>query len=70
MILKPAWKLLNFHVPVFIEVIGYQVKMSDLTDEQDEQYLRGFESDDDIDTQGVEGMTLNLIELLTTLVQR
>jgi hypothetical protein len=70
MILKPAWKLLNFHVPVFTEVIGYQVKMSDLTDEQDEQYLRGFESDDDIDTQGVEGMTLNLIELLTTLVQR
>jgi hypothetical protein len=32
MILKPAWKLLNFHVPVFTEVIGYQAKMSDLVE--------------------------------------
>ena len=23
MILKPAWKLLNFHLPVFTEVLGY-----------------------------------------------
>lgn len=24
MILKPAWKLLNFHLPVFTEVLGYR----------------------------------------------
>jgi hypothetical protein len=30
MILKPAWKLLNFHVPVFTEVIGYQASIADL----------------------------------------
>lgn len=30
MILKPAWKLLNFHVPVFTEVIGYQARMEDI----------------------------------------
>lgn len=74
MILKPAWKLLNFHVPVFTEVIGYQAKMSDLVelagDEMSEQYQRGFESDDGEELLGVEGMTQNLIELLTTLVQR
>lgn len=23
MILKPAWKLLNFHLPVFTEALGY-----------------------------------------------
>jgi hypothetical protein len=23
MILKPAWKLLNFHLPVFTEIVGY-----------------------------------------------
>lgn len=27
MILKPAWKLLNFHLPVFTEVLGYNRKM-------------------------------------------
>lgn len=24
MILKPAWKLLNFHLPIFTEVLGYR----------------------------------------------
>lgn len=27
MILKPAWKLLNFHLPVFTEVLGYGVEL-------------------------------------------
>jgi hypothetical protein len=62
MILKPAWKLLNFHVPVFTEVIGYQATMSDLIEKKDgddevEEYKRGFESDDGEEALGVEGMT-------------
>jgi len=76
MILKPAWKLLTFHVQVYTEIIGYQQSITDLTEngeEQDlaDQYKRGFESEDEgDDAMGVEGMTQNLIELLTTLVQR
>ena len=73
MILKPAWKLLNFHVPVYTEVIGYQASISDIVEEGQEEGQkndRGFESEDGEEAYGVEGMTQNLIELLTTLVQR
>lgn len=30
MILKPAWKLLNFHLPVFTEVVGYNKNILEL----------------------------------------
>lgn len=72
MILKPAWKLLNFHLPVFTEVLGYGVGLSTLREgeNEEEEYERGYESDDEEETYGVEGMTLQLIELLTTLVSR
>jgi hypothetical protein len=30
MILKPAWKLLNFHLPIYTEVIGYNRKNLEL----------------------------------------
>jgi len=30
MILKPAWKLLNFHLPIFTEVLGYGVDLKTL----------------------------------------
>jgi hypothetical protein len=75
LILKPAWKLLTFHVPVFTETIGYRANLEDFKDGEDQneesQYQRGFESDDEeemTDSQGVDGMTQNLIDLLTTLV--
>lgn len=49
----------------------------DLQEDEDEQQRdrerRGFESDEDDeieDPHGIKGMTLQLIELLTTLVQR
>jgi hypothetical protein len=90
MILKPAWKLLNFHLPIFTEVLGYGVDLKllvnsdpDSSENQEEQqdqlpskenslgeYERGNESDDDEENYGVEGMTLQLIELLTTLISR
>ncbi len=73
MILKPAWKLLNFHLPVFTEVLGYNAPLTSLLsqgEELEEEEECGFESDDEEETYGVEGMTQQLIELLTTLVQR
>ena len=75
MILKPAWKLLNFHLPVFTEVLGYNISIKDLVGSEGEEeivdeYVHGYESEDEEETYGVEGMTLQLIELLTTLVAR
>ena len=34
MILKPAWKLLNFHLPVFTEVLGYNQKIEATAEEE------------------------------------
>ena len=74
MILKPAWKLLNFHLPVFTEVLGYnrQVESTGEDDQEVEKdtYERGIESEDEDEFYGVEGMTLQLLELLTTLISR
>ena len=39
-------------------------------DQEADEYERGYESDDNDEIYGVEGMTLQLIELLTTLVSR
>jgi hypothetical protein len=60
MILKPAWKLLNFHLPVFTEVLGYRNNNFLIIDgeQQDKPTERGFESEDEEETYGVEGMTL------------
>lgn len=87
MILRPAWKLMNSHLPIFTEVLCYnqdlkelRAKMKaeadddDLSDGAEEEiYERGYESEDD-DTleepHGIKGMTLQLLELLNTLVQR
>ena len=71
MILKPAWKLLNIHLPVFTEVLGYGSNLSELREDDDEEEgERGYESDEEDEVFGVEGMTLHLIELLTSLVSR
>jgi len=73
MILKPAWKLMNFHLPVFTEVLGYGATLSSLVQEEEETVKdveRGYESEDEEEIYGVTGMTLQLIELLTTLVSR
>ena len=69
MILKPAWKLLNFHLPIFTEALGYKIPVQDLADAEAEGTI-GYESDDEEETYGIEGMTLNLIDLLTSLVSR
>jgi len=79
MILRPAWKLMNMHLPIFTEVLGYNKSMEHFQEEdQDSDEMaqdlanRGFESDEEEleEPHGIKGMTLQLIELLTTLVQR
>ena len=52
MILQPAWKLLNQHVPVYTEIVGYQAKLKDVSGASQEEpegteEAKGFESDDD-----------------------
>ena len=49
-ILEPAWKLLNFHLPVFTEVLGYGQSLREFRgpeDDQDDEHEAGFESDDE-----------------------
>lgn len=59
-ILEPSWQLLNFHLPVFTEVLGYNQSLQELQgdDQEVEEYQRGYESDDEEESYGVEGMTL------------
>ena len=83
LILKPAWKLLNAHLPIFTEVVAYDRPISELAgdgdDEQDDddddpdggkEPDVGNESFDEEESYGVEGMTLHLVELLSCLVLR
>jgi hypothetical protein len=37
MILKPAWQLLNFHLPVFTEVLGYGANLDILNQNNEEE---------------------------------
>ena len=76
LILKPAWKLLNSHLPVFTEVVAYNQPLASLMtpeddiDEESKDCEVGNESFMDEEVYGVEGMTLHLLELLSTLVLR
>ena len=76
LILKPAWKLLNSHLPVFTEVVAYNQTLQvdeeqeDDEDEQEEEHQVGNESFEEGEIYGVEGMTFHLLELLGALVQR
>lgn len=61
MILRPAWKLMNSHLPVFTEVQGYRQDLKvlreqmknevsdndDESNEEEEKNLRGYESEED-----------------------
>lgn len=75
LILKPAWKLLNSHLPVFTEVVAFnQLLESPKTDEPEgEEQVEETQSRGaylEKEAKGVEGMTFHLIELLSTLVLR
>lgn len=85
MILKPAWKLLNSHLPIFTDVIAYNKSIESLRgdddddededdDDEDGELKKerdpGNESFCDEEVYGVEGMTFHLLELLSSLVLR
>lgn len=72
MILKPAWKLLNQHLPVFTEVVAYQkpIPLPEEPDSDQQELDVGNESFEEEEKYGVEGMTFHLLELLSTLVMR
>ena len=69
-ILKPAWKLLNSHLPIFTEVVAYNMPIPKSEEDEEEIYNFGNESFDSEENMGVEGMTFHLLELLSTLVLR
>lgn len=71
MILQPSWKLLNKHLPIFTEVLGYNKLIKDLqfldhdsntqNSVEEDADMRGFESDEDDEIDepsGIKGMTL------------
>ena len=60
MILRPAWKLMNMHLPIFTEVLGYNQPISEVQEEEETNEARGFESDEDEleEPHGIKGMTL------------
>ena len=31
MILRPAWKLMNMHLPIFTEVLGYNMSLEQIS---------------------------------------
>jgi hypothetical protein len=72
LILRPAWKLLNAHLPLFTELVAYNKPIPQTAGEEDgsddEVVESGYESDEDDELYGAEGMTFHLIELLSTLV--
>jgi hypothetical protein len=71
MILRPSWKLLNSHLPVFTEVVAYNNPLPKAEEGSDEETAEvGNESFDEEEKYGVEGMTFHLLELLSTLVLR
>jgi len=83
LILKPAWKLLNSHLPIFTEVVAFNQPIEslraddddddnpdELVDEEEEKRKNKRLSFFDEEISGVEGMTFHLIELLSSLVLR
>jgi hypothetical protein len=69
LILKPAWKLLNSHLPIFTEVVAYNQPIKrDEDADTDEEGDPTEESFDFGEIYGVEGMTYHLLELLSSLV--
>lgn len=78
MVLQPAWKLLNVNLSVYTEVVGYG-KPIEFTEDEKENYSsqelqlsidHRIESDVENEETGIIGMTMQLIELLTSLANK
>lgn len=77
-VLQPAWKLLNVNLAVYTEAIGYgrPIEYSDtekqtfLPEELSIWMKHGIESEPEDEEVGIIGMTMHLIELLTSLATK
>lgn len=78
MVLQPAWKLLNVNLSVYTESVGYgnPIEYTETDRENlDPEDLKertdyGIESEPDEEESGITGMTMQLIELLTSLANK
>ena len=78
MVLQPTWKLLNVNISVYTETIGYGKEIE--YTETDRETLspedlkvvieHGIDSEPENEEEGIEGMTMQLIELLTSLANK
>lgn len=71
MILEPAWKLLTIHLPVYLHAVCYERPLEGVLGDSESNYvscpLTYIDAFDD-DDPGIEGMTKQLIDLITTLI--
>jgi hypothetical protein len=78
LVLQPAWKLLNVNLSVYTETIGYgrsiefnETEMETFTTEELNITMdHGIESEAENEETGIIGMTMQLIELLTSLANK
>lgn len=78
MVLQPAWKLLNVNLAVYTEAVGYgkpieysETERATLNPEELSIAMKhGIESEPEDDEVGIIGMTMHLIELLTSLANK
>lgn len=71
MILEPAWKMLTIHLPIYIHTVCYERNYTSSGSGQDTNFIECPFTDTtafDEDEAGVEGMTKQLIDLITTLI--
>jgi len=78
MVLQPTWKLLNVNISVYTETIGYGKEIE--YTETDRETLspedlkviieHGIDSEPENEEEGIVGMTMQLIELLTSLANK
>lgn len=75
MVLQPAWKLLNVNLAVYTETVGYgrpieytEIERETFSPEELKITMdHGIESEQENEETGIVGMTMQLIELLTSL---
>lgn len=68
MVLQPAWKMLNVNIAIYTESVGYGKPIENDNEEEDIEY--GIESEAEDEQTGIVGMTMQLIELLTSLANK
>jgi hypothetical protein len=75
-IIEPAWRTLVVHMTLYTEkvVFNNELEYTELEQakikEENHDYQRGYESEDEEETYGLEGLSLELIDLAIDLLER